>query len=135
MDAEALGKKPVDRTWRDAERVDAVHNPDFETQKSYGKDDSGTLKEVRHGAKDSQRPDGIKINADGRIEIREVKNYHSFDTLKRNIAKQIKARRELFGEDVDITVVISPNFVIGDAERLQEYIEDDLGCKIEFPLK
>ena len=97
---EQLFKSPDQRTWRGCENVDALQHPDYNTQISFGKSETGDYEEVEYGTKGSQRPDEIRFTDEG-IDIREVKNWSDADALARNIREQAEDRYELFGEDLN----------------------------------
>lgn len=117
---EQLFKSPDQRTWRGCENVDALQHPDYSTQTSFGKSETGDYEEVEYGTKGSQRPDEIRVTDEG-IDIREVKNWSDADSLVRNIREQAEDRYELFGDDLnDLTFVVSPKFSLEECDKLEE---------------
>ena len=69
------------------------------------------------------------------VHLREVKDYHNVSNLKQNIKHQTEDRRGAFGDDVDLTYVVAPNFTLEEAEELQDYVENKLGVDLEWQLK
>jgi len=139
---QALWEDPCSRTPHQVELADAVLHPEYETQLSFAidetgsalRDENGDWVEMPYGAKGSQRPDGFLEDTEG-IHLREQKCYHDLGNLMHNIEAQTDDRREAFGEDVDLTYVVAPNFTVEEAERLQRYCEEDLGVSLEWQLK
>lgn len=139
----ALEKPADERNWRETERADAVRNQDFQAQKSYAtnpetgevlRDKDGKMVECAPNEKGSVRPDLIKESEKG-IEIRENKNYTNVDNLMQNIKHQAEQRKANFGEDIQQTYVVAPKMSVGDAERLQDYVENKLGVNLEIQHK
>lgn len=129
----ALERPSEDRTWRQTELADAARHGEYDTQRSFIRGQDGKVVEASHGEKDSQRPDGIRIDPSGRIDIREVKDYHNADSLMRNMAEQTADRKELFGKDAEVTFAVAANdFTVEDAERIQDYAENTLHVNIEW---
>ncbi len=131
--AQAIWTAPNQRTWRQTELNNYALHPDYEQQVSFKMDPkTGQAVEVPYGTKGSQRPDGI-IRNDGKVEaIIEDKNYKNADSLIQNIKKQTEARRELFGDDVKMSYVLSPKFTCEEAEKIQQVCEGELGVEIEY---
>ena len=131
---EALAIPPADRTWHQTELADLARHGDFETQRSFLRDENGDLAETYYGAPGSQRPDGIRFGPEG-ISLREAKDYGDVNNLLRNMEAQTADRLALFGSDVDITYSVNGSRLsVGDAERLQEKAEE-LGVSAELILK
>lgn len=131
---EALAIPPAERTWHQTELADLARHGDFETQKSFLRDENGDLAETYYGAPGSQRPDGIRFGPEG-ISLRETKDYGDVNSLLRNMEAQTADRLALFGSDVDITYSVNGSRLsVGDAERLQEKAEE-LGVSAELILK
>lgn len=131
---EALAIPPAERTWHQTELADLARHGDFETQKSFLRDENGDLAETYYGAPGSQRPDGIRFGPEG-ISLREAKDYGDVNSLLRNMEAQTADRLALFGSDVDITYSVNGSRLsVGDAERLQEKAEE-LGVSAELILK
>ena len=131
---EALAIPPAERTWHQTELADLARHGDFETQKSFLRDENGDLAETYYGAPGSQRPDGIRFGPEG-ISLREAKDYGDVNSLLRNMEAQTADRLALFGSDVDITYSVNGSRLsVGDAERLQEKAEE-LGVNAELILK
>ena len=131
---EALAIPPAERTWHQTELADLARHGDFETQKSFLRDENGDLAETYYGAPGSQRPDGIRFGPEG-ISLREAKDYGDVNNLLRNMEAQTADRLALFGSDVDITYSVNGSRLsVGDAERLQEKAEE-LGVNAELILK
>lgn len=131
---EALAIPPAERTWHQTELADLARHGDFETQKSFLRDENGGLAETYYGAPGSQRPDGIRFGPEG-ISLREAKDYGDVNNLLRNMEAQTADRLALFGSDVDITYSVNGSRLsVGDAERLQEKAEE-LGVNAELILK
>ena len=131
---EALAIPPAERTWHQTELADLARHGDFETQKSFLRDENGDLAETYYGAPGSQRPDGIRFGPEG-ISLREAKDYGDVNNLLRNMEAQTADRLALFGSDVDITYSVNGSRLsVGDAERLQEKAEE-LGDSAEMILK
>lgn len=131
---EALAIPPAERTWHQTELADLARHGDFETQKSFLRDENGDLAETYYGAPGSQRPDGIRFGPEG-ISLRETKDYGDVNNLLRNMEAQTADRLALFGSDVDITYSVNGSRLsVGDAERLQEKAEE-LGVNAELILK
>lgn len=131
---EALAIPPAERTWHQTELADLARHGDFETQKSFLRDENGDLAETYYGAPGSQRPDGIRFGPEG-ISLREAKDYGDVNNLLRNMEAQTADRLALFGSDVDITYSVNGSRLsVGDAERLQEKAEE-LGVSAELILK
>lgn len=131
---EALAIPPAERTWHQTELADLARHGDFETQKSFLRDENGDLAETYYGAPGSQRPDGIRFGPEG-ISLREAKDYGDVNNLLRNMEAQTADRLALFGSDVDITYSVNGSRLsVGDAERLQEKAEE-LGVSVELILK
>lgn len=135
-DHQALETATEDRSWRQSERADSIRNSGYATQMSFGKDKEGKVVVVPHGSRKSQRPDEIRMDANGRIDIREVKDYHNIHSLMNNMRKQAQDRHALFGEDIDLTFVIAANdFSVEDAMRLQDFVENTLHAHIDWITK
>ena len=131
---EALAIPPAERTWHQTELADLARHGDFETQKSFLRDEHGDLAETYYGAPGSQRPDGIRFGPEG-ISLWETKDYGDVNNLLRNMEAQTADRLALFGSDVDITYSVNGSRLsVGDAERLQEKAEE-LGVNAELILK
>lgn len=131
---EALAIPPAERTWHQTELADLARHGDFETQRSFLRDENGDLAETYYGAPGSQRPDGIRFGPEG-ISLREAKDYGDVNNLLRNTEAQTADRLALFGSDVDITYSVNGSRLsVGDAERLQEKAEE-LGVNAELILK
>ncbi len=136
-----LEVSPDARTWQETEIADYLRYPNFETQKSILTDetgialvdDNGEFVECPRNTKGAHRPDGFYIE-DGKIHMHEIKNYHDVNNLKQNIAEQTEKRFASFGDDIDLTYVLAPNFSVEESDELQEYIES-LGANIEWQLK
>ena len=134
QEREALAIPPAERTWHQTELADLARHGDFETQKSFLRDENGDLAETYYGAPGSQRPDGIRFGPEG-ISLREAKDYGDVNNLLRNMEAQTADRLALFGSDVDITYSVNGSRLsVGDAERLQEKAEE-LGVSAELILK
>lgn len=131
---EALAIPPAERTWHQTELADLARHGDFETQRSFLRDENGDLAETYYGAPGSQRPDGIRFGPEG-ISLWETKDYGDVNNLLRNMEAQTADRLALFGSDVDITYSVNGSRLsVGDAERLQEKAEE-LGVNAELILK
>lgn len=131
---EALAIPPAERTWHQTELADLARHGDFETQRSFLRDENGDLAETYYGAPGSQRPDGICFGPEG-ISLWETKDYGDVNNLLRNMEAQTADRLALFGSDVDITYSVNGSRLsVGDAERLQEKAEE-LGVNAELILK
>lgn len=131
---EALAIPPAERTWHQTELADLARHGDFETQRSFLRDENGDLAETYYGAPGSQRPDGIRFGPEG-ISLWETKDYGDVNNLLRNMEAQTADRLALFGSDVDITYSVNGSRLsVGDAERLQEKAEE-LGVSAELILK
>lgn len=139
----ALWEEPDNRSYQQAELVDIALHPDYKDQRSIlvdaetGKavqDESGDFVDCSRNIKGSQRPDGMLVDENG-IHLREVKDYHNVYNLKQNIKHQTEDRRRAFGDDVDLTYVVAPNFTLEEAEKLQDYVENKLGVNLEWQLK
>ena len=131
---EALAIPPAERTWHQTELADLARHGDFETQRSFLRDENGDLAETYYGAPGSQRPDGIRFGPEG-ISLWETKDYGDVNNLLRNMEVQTADRLALFGSDVDITYSVNGSRLsVGDAERLQEKAEE-LGVSVELILK
>lgn len=140
---EALWEDPDKRDYNETELVDMALHPDFESQRSIQinpetgealRDENGDFLDAPYGSKGSQRPDGMKVDDTG-VHLREAKNYSNLNNLKQNIRHQTEDRQEAFGDDVDLTYVVAPNFTIEQAEKLQAYVEGKLGQNLEWQLK
>ena len=140
---EALEKSPDERNWMDVELVDSYRHPDYETQRSFWidpetswamRDDYGDWIGCNRSTFGAQRPD-LWLEDEYGIHIREDKCYHDINSLTQNIRSQTQDRREAFGEDVDLTYVVAPNFTVAEAERLQNYCENKLDVNLEWQLK
>lgn len=140
---DALWEEPNNRSYRQTELVDTALHPDYEDQRSIlvdvetGKavqDEFGNFVDCSRNIKGSQRPDGMLVDENG-VHIREVKDYHNVNNLKQNIKHQTEDRRSAFGDDVDLTYVVAPNFTLEEAEKLQDYVENKLGTDLEWQLK
>ena len=131
---EALAIPPAERTWHQTELADLARHGDFETQRSFLRDENGDLAETYYGAPGSQRPDGIRFGPEG-ISLWETKDYGDVNNLLRNMEAQTADRLALFGSDVDITYSVNGSRLsVGDAERLHEKAEE-LGVSAELILK
>ena len=131
---EALAIPPAERTWHQTELADLARHGDFETQRSFLRDENGDLAETYYGAPGSQRPDGIRFGPEG-ISLWETKDYGDVNNLLRNMEAQTADRLALIGSDVDITYSVNGSRLsVGDAERLQEKAEE-LGVNAELILK
>lgn len=142
-DLEALWTPAGERDYMQTELVDLLRHPEYEGQRSIltdletGKavmDENGEFVECPRNTKGAQRPDGMLVDDTG-VHLREAKNYGDLHNLMDNIAEQTAKREAAWGSDVDITYVVEPRFTIGEAEKLQAYVEDELGKNLEFPLK
>ena len=140
---DALWEEPDNRSYQQTELVDIALHPDYEDQRSIlvdaetGKavqDESGDFVDCSRNTKGAQRPDGMLVDENG-VHLREVKDYHNVNNLKQNINHQPEDRRGAFGDDVDLTYVVAPNFTLEDAEELQDYVENKLGIDLEWQLK
>lgn len=140
---DALWEEPDNRSYRQAELVDIALHPDYEDQRSIlvdaetGKavqDEFGNFVDCSRNTKGAQRPDGMLVDENG-VHLREVKDYHNVNNLKQNIKHQTEHRRNAFGDDVDLTYVVSPNFTLEEAEKLQDFIENKLDVDLEWQLK
>lgn len=140
---EALWEDPDKRDYSETELVDTALHPDFEPQRSIQidpetgealRDENGDFLDAPYGSKGSQRPDGMKVDDTG-VYLREAKNYSDLNNLKQNIRHQTEDRKAAFGDDVDLTYVVAPNFTIEEAEKLQAYVEGKLGQNLEWQLK
>lgn len=137
---EALWKSADCRSPREVELVDAALHPEYESQMVFRtdevtgralRDESGMwVTDVRRSA-GTQVPDGFLENESG-LHLREDKCYTRAADLMRNIREQTDARRTAFGDDVDITYVLSPKFTVGEAERIQQHCEEELGVRLEW---
>ncbi len=136
----ALWKDVEDRTPREVELADAALHPDFESQKIFLTDDEtgqalrdeeGNWLTAGRRLAGSQAPDGFLEDEEG-IHLREQKNYTSAANLLRNIASQTADRRAAFGQDVDLTYILAPHFTVEEAEKIQQYCENELGVSIEW---
>lgn len=131
---EALAIPPAERTWHQTELADLARHGDFETQRSFLRDENGDQAETYYGAPGSQRPDGIRFGPEG-ISLWETKDYGDVNNLLRNMEAQTADRLALFGSDVDITYSVNGSRLsVGDAEQLQEKAEE-LGVNAELILK
>lgn len=127
------------RTPVETERVDAVYHPGYTPQKIF-KTDAQTGQALRDAegnfVLDTRRNAGTRVpdlfmqDNDGKVFIIEDKNYSNLYNLKRNIAKQTADRRATFGHDVDITFNVAPKLTVGQAEKLQDYCENQLGVHL-----
>lgn len=140
---DALREEPNNRSYQQAELVDIALHPDYEDQRSIlvdletGKavqDKFGNFVNCSRKTKGSQRPDGMLVDENG-VHLREVKDYHNINNLKQNIKRQTEDRRRAFGDDVDLTYIVAPNFTLEEAEKLQNYVENILGTDLEWQLK
>ena len=140
---DALWEAPDNRSYQQAELVDIALHPDYDDQRSIlvdaetGKavqDELGNFVDCPRNTKGAQRPDGMLVDENG-VHLREVKDYHNVNNLKQNIKHQTEDRRDAFGDDVDLTYVVSPNFTLEEAEKLQDYVENKLGVDLEWQLK
>lgn len=140
---DALREEPNNRSYQQAELVDIALHPDYEDQRSIlvdletGKavqDKFGNFVTCSRKTKGSQRPDGMLVDENG-VHLREVKDYHNINNLKQNIKRQTEDRRRAFGDDVDLTYIVAPNFTLEEAEKLQNYVENILGTDLEWQLK
>ena len=137
---QALWKDVQDRSPREVELVDAALHPEYESQKIFltnetGKamqDEQGNWITETHRISGSQAPDGFFQDPEGVVHLREQKNYTNASNLMRNITEQTASRRAAFGDDVDITYTLAPNFTVQQAEKIQAYCEDELGVSIEW---
>ena len=137
----ALAKNVLDRTPHEVELVDLARNPDYAGQRSFSVDENGKavvneigeIVDVAYGGENTQRPDGYLY--DGVHHLREDKRYTDFGNLKRNIAEQCEKRVAALGEDAEITFVSAPTLSIGEADQLQDYVQNELGQDLEFQLK
>lgn len=137
---QALWKDIQDRSPREVELVDAALHPEYESQKIFltnetGKamqDEQGNWITETHRISGSQAPDGFFQDPEGVVHLREQKNYTNASNLMRNITEQTASRRAAFGDDVDITYTLAPNFTVQQAEKIQAYCEDKLGVSIEW---
>lgn len=140
---DALWEDPNKRSYQQTELVDIALHPDYEDQRSIlvdtetGKavqDEYGNFVDCSRNTKGSQRPDGMLVDENG-VHLREVKDYHNVNNLKQNIKRQTEDRRNAFGDDVDLTYVVAPNFTLEEADKLQDYVENKLGVDLEWQLK
>lgn len=139
----ALWEEPDQRDYIQTELVDTALHPDFEAQRSIltdretglaVKDEAGHFVDCPRNTKGAQRPDGMMVDDTG-VHLREAKNYSNLNNLEQNIKHQTESRRSAFGEDVDLTYVVAPNFTIEEAEKLQSYVEDKLGVNLEWQFR
>lgn len=135
----ALYKDADKRNPYECEMVDAVYNSEYETQKIFKidevsnevlRDENGLFVSDTSRSKGTQVPDEFYEDEDG-IYIREVKDYHDADNLIANIKSQTYDRYTAFGDDIDLTYVVAPNFSIHDADRIQMAC-DALDVNIEW---
>ena len=140
---EALATAVGDRDWRQTELVDLARHPDYDGQRSIlvdletGEavlDENGEFVDCARNTPGCQRPDGMLVS-ESDVVIREVKNYSDLANLKQNIKHQTEARYTAFGEGLDLTYVVAPNFTVGEADELCRYVEDELGANLEWQLK
>lgn len=140
---DALWEEPDNRSYRQAELVDIALHPDYEDQRSIlvdaetGKavqDEFGNFVDCSRNTKGAKRPDGMLVDENG-VHLREVKVYRNVNNLKQNIKHQTEDRRNAFGDDVDLTYVVAPNFTLEEAEKLQDYVENKLDVDLEWQLK
>ena len=127
------------RTPVETERVDAVYHLDYTPQRIFKTDEQtgqalcdaegNFVLDTRRNA-GTQAPDLFMQDNDGKVFIIEDKNYSNLYNLKRNIAKQTADRRTAFGNDVDITFNVAPKLTVGQAEKLQDYCENQLGVHL-----
>lgn len=137
---EALWKDVEFRSPREVELVDAALHPEYESQMIFRtdevtgralRDENGEwVTDIRRSA-GTQVPDGF-LEDDLGLHIREDKCYGSAANLMRNIEYQTAARRAAFGDNADITYVISPKFTVEEADRIQQFCEDTLGVSLEW---
>ena len=137
----ALAKNVLDRTPHEVELVDLARNPDYAGQRSFSVDENGKavvneigeIVDAAYGGENTQRPDGYLY--DGVHHLREDKRYTDFGNLKRNITEQCEKRVAALGEDAEITFISAPTLSIGEADQLQDYVQNELGQDLEFQLK
>ena len=139
----ALWEAPENRSYAETELVDTALHPEYEAQRSIltdaetgqaVRDAENNFVDCPRNTKGSQRPDGMMVDDTG-VHLREAKNYNDLNNLKQNIKHQTEDRRAAFGDDVNLTYVVSPNFSIAEAEKLQNYVENKLGVNLEWQLK
>lgn len=130
---ETLAKPAETRSWHETEVADSIRHSEYATQLSFTKDTNGNIVEAPHGEKGSHRPDGIRVDEQGRIDVREVKDYHNKDALMQNMAEQAADRYAFFGEDTEVTFAIAANdFTVEEASQLQDYVENTLHANIDW---
>lgn len=127
------------RTPVETERADAAYHPDYTPQRIF-KTDEQTGEALRDAEGNfvfdtrrnagTQAPDLFTQDENGKVFLIEDKNYSDLHNLKRNIAKQTADRRAAFGNDVDITFNVAPKLTVGQAEKLQDYCENQLGVHL-----
>ncbi len=142
-DLEALWTPAGERNYMQTELVDTLRHPEYEAQRSILTDpetgmavldENGEFVECPRNTKGAQRPDGMLVDDTG-VHLREAKNYGGLNNLINNIREQTANRETAFGQDVDITYVVEPRFTIEEADRLQAYVEENLGKNLELSLK
>ncbi len=143
-EAKAISRNPENRTPHQAEVADLARHPEYAGQKSFATDpktgsviydESGNPVEAAYGSRGSQRPDGYRVDENGRVDLRENKSYHNVYSLMNNMAKQTAKRRRGFGDQVRITFVLSRNdFTLAEADMIWEKAEE-LGVDIEWQMK
>lgn len=127
------------RTPMETERADAVYHPDYTPQRIFKTDEQTGqalrdaegkfVLDTRRNA-GTQAPDLFMQDENGKIFLIEDKNYSNLYNLKRNIAKQTADRRAAFGNNVDITFNVAPKLTVKQAEKLQDYCENQLGVHL-----
>lgn len=130
---ETLAKPAETRSWYETEVADSIRHSEYATQLSFTKDANGNIVEAPHGEKGSHRPDGIRVDDEGHIDVREVKDYHNKDALMQNMAEQAADRYAFFGENTEVTFAIAANdFTVEEAAQLQDYVENTLHANIDW---
>lgn len=133
---QAMDTAVEDRTWSQTERADAARHANYATQLSFTRDEDGNIVPASHGARGTQRPDGIRRTDNGVIDIREDKDYHDVNSLLRNMASQAADRYMLFGADTELTFVVAANeFTAEDADTIRDYVVNVIGASVEWILK
>lgn len=139
----ALLKAPAERSWREAELVDIYRHPKYQAQIAFAtdpdtgetlRDEEGELIRCSRNTRGAQIPDGFYEDEMG-IHIREVKNYSDPRNVMAEIAVQAHERKSAFGNDIDLTFILSPKFTVEEAERIQRYASDFLNVEVEYQLK
>lgn len=100
----------------------------YETQKSYKKDENGILQNAKWGEKGSSRPDAYNKDTNSIVEVKNY-NINRPSILVKNIKEQTDKRKEVFGEDVHITEVIDvtgQNPTVKQMNHLTERLEKEV---------